>query len=134
MTAAAFDYPSLATKAQNLITEFGRPATLTRAARVTAAAPDVTKPWLPVQGDAADAAAQSILVSMVFLSLVREDRDGQVVEAKTQSVLIGSGIILPEEIGTDWKVTDGTRSWEVMNSLPLQPGPTLMIYRLELGL
>ena len=50
---AAFDYEGLAVDVQELIDEFGRAATLTRAARVTAAAPDPTKPWLPVQGDAA---------------------------------------------------------------------------------
>lgn len=134
MTAAAFDYEGLLVDVAELIEEFGRAATLTRAARVTDAAPDPTKSWLPVQGDAAAAPAQSIDVTAVFLSLTRVNRDGQLVEAKTQSVLIGGQEALPEEVGPDWELTDGTRNWQVLSSKPLKPGPTLMLYRLELAI
>lgn len=133
MTAAAFDYESLADDAQEIIDEFGREATLTRAARVTAAAPG-SKPWVPIQGDAAAAPAQSIDVTAVFLSLDRQEKDGQTVEAKSQGILIGSGVALPEEVGPDWQLVDGDRIWEVLASKPLKPGPTLMLYKLELAL
>jgi hypothetical protein len=141
--AAAFDYAPLQATAQALINRFGRDATLTRAARL--AVPDPTKTWLPVQGqDPAAAPAQSIDVTAAFLSLVRTDRAGQVVEAKTQSVLIGAESELPEEVGPDWTLVDVlpatapagaiAKTWEVLSSKPLRPGETLLLYRLELVL
>ncbi len=135
--SAAFDYLPLQGTAQGLIERFGREATLTRDARPTTANPPAGKPWvstLPGDSDPDAAAAQSILVSAVFLSLDRRNRDGQVVEAKTQSVLIGAQEIIPEELGPDWRLVDGTRSWEVLTSKPLAPGPLLMLSKLELAL
>jgi hypothetical protein len=141
--AAAFDYAPLQETAQALIDRFGRAATLTRAARLSTE--DPAKPWLPVQGqDPAAAPAQSIDVTAAFLSLVRTDRAGQVVEAKTQSVLIGAESELPEEVGPDWTLVDVlpatahagaiAKTWEVLSSKPLRPGGTLLLYRLELAL
>ncbi len=136
---AAFDYQPLQTTAQSLIDRFGRAATLTRAVRTTTAIPVAGKAWLPTaEGDAdTDAAeAQSIPVTAVFLSLDRRDRTGQVTEAKTQSVLIGAELDanIPEEVGPDWVLCDDTRDWEILSSKPLSPGPTLMLYKLELAL
>ena len=141
--AAAFDYVPIESKARALIVRFGRPATLTRAARLTVS--DPAKPWLPVQGQDPDAApAQSIAVTAVFLSLVRTDRAGQAVEAKTQGVLIGAETELPEEVGPDWTLVEDlaataptgavAKTWEVLSSKPLRPGPLLLMYRLELAL
>ncbi len=141
--AAAFDYAPLQATAQALIDRFGRPATLTRAARLTVE--DPAKPWLPVQGhDPAAAPAQSIDVTAAFLGLIRTDRAGQTVEAKTQSVLIGSETELPEEVGSEWTLVDVlpataptgavAKTWEVLSSKPLKPGPVLLMYRLELAL
>jgi hypothetical protein len=132
VSAAAFDYDSLQVTAQGLINRFGRPATLTRAERLTVE--DPAKPWLPIQGDPAAAPAQAITLQCVFLSLDRTDRDGQVVEAKTQTVLAGAESTLPEEVGPDWTLVDGDRTWELVSSRPLKPGPVLMIYKLELAL
>ncbi len=140
MSAPAFDYAPVQANAQAQILRFGRNATLTRTARETTANPTAGKPWLAQQGDddLGAASAQSIAVQAVFLSLDRTDRGGQVVEAKTQGVLIGGATVLPEEVGPDWKLTeaaaDGGRVWEVLSSKPLKPGPTLLLYRLELVL
>lgn len=137
--AASFDYEPLQTTAQEQITSKGRAATLTRTVRTTTAVPVAGKAWLPTaEGDAdADAAeAQSIPVTAVFLSLDRRDRSGQLVEAKSQAVLIGAELSanLPEQIGPDWQLVDDVKTWEILSSKPLQPGPTLMLYRLELAL
>ena len=133
-----FDYEGLRDDdVAPLILEFGRALTLTRAVRGTTAAPIAGKPWLPTtKGDLdTDAAvAQSIAVTGVFLSLVKRDRDGQTVEAKTQAVLFVAEDDFPEELGPDWKCVDGTRTYEVLNSQPLKPGPTEMLYRMELAL
>lgn len=138
MSAPAFNYESLQGTAQGLIDRFGRPANLVRAARTTTATVPPGKTWLAPQGDAdADAApAQDIAVTAVFLSLVRTDRLGQVVEAKTQSVLIGAELDadIPEELGPDWTLEEADRTWEVLSSKPLKPGPLLMLTRLELAL
>jgi hypothetical protein len=142
--SAAFPYEALRTeKVDPLIVRFGRDVTLTRAALPTTAAPPAGKPWVPTtRGDADtvdDAAAQSIGgLKAVFKSLIRTDRDGQTVEAKTQGVIIGAEAELPEQVGKDWKLVeaaaDGGRVWEVVTSRPLKPGPTLMLYTLELAL
>ncbi len=140
--AAAFDYESLRDdKVGPLIERFGRDLTLTRAARGTTAAPiEPAKTWLSTsQGDAdVDAApAQSITgLKGVFLSLVRRDREGQTVKASTQGVILLASSSLPEEIGSDWELldVDDAKTWEIVSSAPLKPGPTLMIYRLELAL
>jgi hypothetical protein len=135
--SAAFDYLPLQGTAQELIDRFGRDATLTRDERPTTANPPAGKPWVStLKGDSdLDAApAQSIEVSAVFLSLDRRNRDGQVVEAKTQTVLIGGQEALPEQLGPDWRLVDGTRSWEVLSSKPLTPGPLPMLTKLELAL
>lgn len=141
--AAPFDYVPLQETAQTLIDRFGRAATLERAARLTVE--DPAKPWLPVQGqDPAAAPAQSIDVTAAFLSLVRTDRTGQTVEAKTQTVLIGAESELPEEVGPEWTLVEDlpatapsgavAKTWEVLSSKPLRPGPVLLMYRLELAL
>jgi hypothetical protein len=137
--SSAFDYQPLQTTAQEQITSKGRAATLTRTIRTTTAIPVAGKAWLPTAGGDADtdaAEAQSIPVTAVFLSLDRRDRAGQVTEAKTQTVLIGAELSsnLPEQIGPDWQLVDGTKTWEILSSKPLAPGPTLMLYRMELAL
>lgn len=139
MTAAAFDYDALKAKVDPLLERFGRSLCLTRAARATTAEPIAGKPWLSTsKGDATTAevaAAQTISdLTGVFLSLVRRDRDGQTVEAKTQGVLLLAADELPEEVGPDWQLVDGTRTWEIVSSAPLEPGPVLLLYRLELAL
>ena len=142
MTAAAFDYVSLRdNKVGPAIEKFGRDITLTRAARGTSGTPiEPAKTWLSTsRGDAdVDAApAQSITgLKGVFLSLLTRDRDGQTVPTTTQGVLVLAATELPEELGSDWELTDvdDAKTWEVVSSAPLKPGPELLIYRLELAL
>ncbi len=140
MSAAAFPYAELQTVAQDLIDSAGRPATLVRAERPTTANPVAGKPWVSVSKGDADtdaAAAQSIPVTAVFLSLSRRDREGQLVQLKSQEVLIGAELAagIPEELDPEWTLVDEAgSSWQVLNSRPLQPGPLLMLYRLELSI
>lgn len=135
--SAAFDYVSLEVKVQALIDRFGRAATLARAERPTATTPVAGKPWLSTsKGDADTAAApaQSIPVVGVFTQLDKAYRDGSIAQSKTQTIIIGAELdqAIPEELGPDWTLTDGTSSWECIRARPLKPGPVLMLYKLEI--
>lgn len=124
--SAAFDYSGLQSTATTLITQFGRAMTLTRDSRV----PDPTKPWLTEQGDTSAASAQSIATVGVFTSLDRELAGLTTVERKLGLVLVRTESELPEEVGSDWHLVDGDRTYEVLLSRPLKPGPVLMLYKL----
>lgn len=126
--AAPFDYSRLVGTANRLISRFGRSATLTRAVRT----PDVAKPWLSLQGDAAVAAAQSIAVQIVEPSKEWTHRVDETVREGAKIVFISVEAALPEELDTDWVLVDGGHSWVVLSIRPIKPGPTLIVYRVEL--
>ena len=134
----AFDYSGLLAVADTLITDFGRAITLRRNSRTP---DDPAKPWAIVSGSAPD--IQSIAATGVFLSPKRAAFDSITagvgvglsnVEQKTARVLVQALSTLPEEMGRDWKVDDGTRTFEVLSSKPIKPGATLMYYDLEVKL
>lgn len=127
----AFDYSGLLTVATSLIEQFGRPMTLRRASRTPA---DPTKPWAARQGAVTASDDQAITSTAVFLDFSRTDRDGQVVEAKRARVLFPAEAALPEEVGPDWQLDDGSRLYEVLESRPVKPGPTLLHYEVVVAL
>ena len=136
----AFDYSGLLTVADTLISDFGRAITLRRASRTAA---DPTKPWSTRSTVATD--IQAIATIGVFLNLERDalavesgsgigPAGNSNVEEKTVRVLVPAVATLPEEMGRDWQVDDGTRRYEVVSSSPVQPGGTLLYYDLEVRL
>lgn len=134
----AFDYSGLLGVADRLITDFGRPITLRRNSRMPA---NPSKPWGDVEDPGVD--TQSIDATGVFLDSKRQAFDGATagiglglsnVEMKTTRVLVQALSTLPEEMGRDWKVDDGSRTFEVLSSMPVKPGGTLMYYDLEVKL
>ena len=134
----AFDYSGLLAVADTLIVDFGRPMTLRRNSRTPA---DAGKPWAVVSDSATD--IQSIAATGVFLSPKRSAFDAVTagvgvglsnVEQKTARVLVQALATLPEEMGREWKVDDGSRTFEVLSSKPIKPGDTLLYYDLEVKL
>lgn len=134
--SAPFDYESLRDlDVAPLIVEFGREFSLSRPARATTAAPIAGKPWRGTSaGDAnpTAAAAQSFDLTGVFLSRFVTTRDGNRVMTKTQGVIALADTSLPEELGPEWAVDDGGAVYKVQSAALLRPGPTGLIYRLEL--
>ena len=133
-----FDYSGLLAVADTLITDFGRAITLRRNSRTAA---DLAKPWAERSDSATD--IQAISAVGVFLNSRREAFDAVTagvglglsnVEQKTTRVLVQALSTLPEEMGRDWKVDDGTRTFEVLSSKPVKPGGTLLYYDLEVKL
>lgn len=126
----AFDYSGILNTATTRIDQFGRAMTLTRASRVPAG----SKPWLTQQGATTASGAQSIAVFGVQTVLDRRNRDEQTVELKVGQFLIRADPELPEEVGRDWELVDGARTYTVIQSSPLQPGGTLLLYKLSVVL
>jgi len=134
----AFDYSGLLAVADTLITDFGRPITLRRNSRTAA---DPAKPW--AEPASADIDTQAISAVGVFLNSKRKAFDAVTagvgvglsnVEQKTTRVIVQALSTLPEEMGRDWKVDDGSRTFEVLSSKPVKPGDTLLYYDLEVKL
>ncbi len=124
-------YSGLNTKVQNVIEKRGKPMTLARPAR----APAVGKAWLTEQGPASAAAAQSIDVTAVLLGPTKADRLGTTsVESKTGRILVSTKVTLPERITTDWTIDDGSRKFEITSVEEVNPGPTILLYKLEVAL
>lgn len=133
-----FDYSGLRTTADTLITDFGRSVVLRRRSEEAA---DPARPWGAPSSTASD--IQAIETIGVFLDTVREAFDAVTtgaglgvtnVEEKTTRCLVIAENSLPEEMGRDWQVDDGTRRYEVLSSRPVRPGGTLLYYDLELKL
>jgi hypothetical protein len=127
----ALDYTRLAAVATRLISENGRAITLRRASRDP---DDPTKPWgtadtTPAVAGSADG-VQAITTTGVFLDPERTDRPLGLVEWKKARVLVPPDTNIPEEMGPDWVVDDGSRRFEIEESRPVKPGGTLMYYEL----
>lgn len=132
------DFTAAQALATRLISENGRAITLTRESRTPA---DPARPWGPAAAGQTD--TESIATVGVFLDL---DKDalasitaaaslGQsTVNARQQQVLIPAAAALPEEVGPDWRVQDGTDVWEVVRAMPLKPASVVVFYKLEVTL
>lgn len=134
----AIDYAKALATATRLISENGRDITVSRSSDTLA---DPSRPWGPKESTG----GPSVSTIGVFLDLEREDFGavtaglglvGSNVQAKSQRVLVPADPALPEEVGPDWLVTDvaNGQTYEVFNSKPLKPGPTLIFYTLEVSL
>lgn len=132
----AFDYSGLKTVADTLIGDFGREVVLRRQGTTFS---DPSKPWGATDPAAVD--VQSITTIGVFLNLSRgvftattSGAGLSSVEEKTTRCLVIAAAALPEEMGRDWQVDDGSRRYEITASSPVRPGGTLLYYDLELKL
>jgi len=134
--SAGFDYSGLKSTADRLIARFGRAATLRRASQSTA--DPANDPLGPPNSSGTD--IQTIPVTAVFLDLERDaftttgagiGRGSTPVEEKNVRVLVEAATELPEEMGTEWTLIDGTRLWKVRLARPVAPGDTLLYYELE---
>lgn len=126
----AFDYSGLLTVANTLITDFGRTVSLQRESETAA---DPGKPW----GPRSAVGGESITTIGVFLTTERVPFQGDTtVDEKVGRVLTVADPLLPEEMGTDWKLEDvvSGRIYEIVTSTPVKPGPTLLYYDLEVKL
>lgn len=134
----SFDYTGLAATASELISLFGRAATLRRPATTNI---DPNRPWEGPDPDGASALAVS--VTAVFLDAQRDaftatgagiGRGSTPVEERRARVLIAAEADIPVELGTDWHLDDGTRRFAILASRPSAPGPTLLYYELVVRL
>jgi len=126
--ATAFDYSGLVTVANDLISSFGRTATLARATRV----PSGAKPWLAQQGAAAVSGAQTFSVKIVETAKAHAHRPAEDVKSTAKIIFMSVETALPEEIDTDWQIIDGGITYQVRSIRVVAPGGTLIVYRLEL--
>ena len=135
----ALDYTALKAVAKRLIDENGRAVTLRRESRTPA---DPTKPWSASDTTAAAAGSADGVQALsgivgVFLDVERDDTaqlPGSLAEEKRGRVLFPAEVALPEEVGPDWVIDDGTRRFEVINAKPVKPGGTLVYYEVEVQL
>lgn len=132
----AIDYASSLATATRLISENGRPITLVKQSETAA---DPARPWGPKETTGGD----SVATIGVFLDLNRFDLTDVTtgaglgstnVEARQQRILVPAAAALPEEMGPEWQVQDGSLVWEVQVSRPLKPGGTLILYELVVSL
>ena len=102
--------------------------TLTRDSKT----PSGSKPWLdpPSASDPASA-AQSISVTGVRATLAKFDRTGEDAQEASGVFFISTAVTIPEEVSTAWKLVDGAKTYAVREISPVQPGDTLLVYRLE---
>jgi hypothetical protein len=135
----ALNYTALKAVAKRLIDENGRAVTLRRESRT----PDESvKPWGPSDTTAAEAGSAVGVHALtgiigVFLDVERDDvalLPGRLTEEKRGRVLFPAEAALPEEVGPDWVIDDGTRRFEVVNSKPVKPGGVLVYYDVEVQL
>lgn len=141
----ALDYVNLRDNvATRLITENGRSLTLRRTSRKPA---DTAKPWASsATGDtsAADVDTEQAITTIgVFLDTeVNEDQGAgeagtggaSSVLKRTARLLLSADPLLPEEVGSDWYVDDGTQRWEITDIKAVRPGAVLIYYDAEVAL
>lgn len=137
--SAAFDYSGLLAVADRLIPRFGRSVTLRRQ---SASSTDPAKPWGPKDPTGSD--IQAIAATAVFFDREAGSFDSVTagiglgvtnVEEKTARVFVQalSGT-LPSEIGQDWQIDDGSRRYEVVSSVAVKPGGTLLYHDMQVKL
>lgn len=121
----AIDYAGLADVAQELIEDNGRTATLVKVSEVPA---DASQPW---RGNTSIETTQ--VVSAVFLDYMKEDIDGDLVRNGDQRAFIAEksapGIDFQDyEILRD----DEDQEWKIIDVDKKRPGPTTIVFILQL--
>lgn len=109
----AFNYTGLATTATSLIQRFGR--TVQVLSKVQGG-----EPWNPtVSWESANAYAVSV-------GLNRNEVDGTLIQSTDSAYLVESSA----DITTDNRILDGTDEYSIVQSTPVKPGDTVMLYRI----
>jgi hypothetical protein len=120
----AFDYSSLKTTADQLLERFGKPITLSRAARGA----DLD-PWEQDQGPASSTAAQSITgLFGVQIALDKETLTLQRIERPLGRFVFQASTAIPEEVGPEWILSTGSSEFQIERVKPVEPGSTLLVY------
>lgn len=122
------DYSRLLAKATSLIGKFGREVTLTRPEKTNAG-----KPWITIQTGAT--AAQSVTVQGIPITDERvagrifgESRGDQ---ERRGFWFVTASLEIPEDLGQDWSLEDGTTKLRIRRAKPVRPGSTLLVTALE---
>ena len=127
-------YTDLKATADELLTEFGEPITLRRAATTFS---DPAAPWegpTPSGGD-----TQEITANAVFFDLSNDPftttgagigRGSTPVEEHRARVLVQAVTALPEELGTDWIIDRDGRQYSITASRPQDPAGLTLYYEM----
>ncbi len=136
----AFEYQQIIAAVDELIPQFGRTITLLKTPR---AAADADKPWNgPAEwNDASPPAGHSIGVSAVFVGEAAKFSGTQPPFAADETGSLirrgNSGYLVSGSVNADLRefdrIDDGGQLWKINAVNVLQPGPTVLLYGLEVS-
>lgn len=121
------DYASLASIAEKLIADNGRPVTLTRESETPA---NASQPWRGNTTTDVD----SLSATAVLLEYDKKEIDGDQVRRGDQKVLLAANVVGSAKDLKDYDkmVDDGDgEAWRIEDVRTLRPGPTTVIYTLQ---
>lgn len=117
-----YDYSRLANTALRLIAKYGRSVTLRS---VTAGTYD------PATRTKSGASTSDATVSMAFNNYTQNQIDGEVIRRDDlEGLLAASGLTTAPENGDI--VIDGSNQYKIVNVDVIQPGDTVIVYKLQL--
>lgn len=124
----AKDYSALQTKAQTLVTKFGRTVVLVKESRT---ATDASAPWLGTSTSDTEVSVSAVYVPIageqpVTVSAMVESAG---LSRRADAFLIGD--VSGQDIRTFQKVQDGSRVWRITHVNVVQPGDTVLLYQVE---
>lgn len=135
-----FDYQQIAAAVDELLPQFGRAITLMKTPR---AAADAEKPWNgPAEwNDASPPAGHSISVDAVFVggaarfsgtrpAFAADDADSLIRHGRSGYLVSGS---VNADLREFDRIDDGGQLWKINAVNVLQPGPTVLLYGLEVS-
>jgi hypothetical protein len=124
------DITSLRSTAERLISENGRDVTLVKRDRT---AGDGAKPW---RGPASPGTDVSVTAKAVFVDFEEEDFAATLVRRGDKRALVSAKVI--EELNSTAVleefdvVLDGTVEWKIVSTTIIEPGPSRVLYDLQL--
>ena len=132
----AVDYTELASVAQELIEDNGRTVTLQKKSRTVQ---DVTKPWrgvttTPVSEIAAIAVMFDVTDEQITPEATREDNRDLILRGDKMAVVASNSLTSatqPNLVGYDTFV-DGAEIFQIISVETVKPGPTTLVYIIQL--
>ena len=127
----AIDYSELLADATTAIAEAGRAVTFSRESTTEA---DPAKPWGAAPTDTDTQSVDTIAVIIDF-EKTDEGAGAFLNGTKRQArAIVQAAPGLPEEVGPEWTLTVGSLEYEILDSGPLNPGGTLLIYDMVIAI
>lgn len=139
----AFDYSEITAVIDELLPEFGRPITIMKTPRAPA---NAAEPWKgpAVWNDASPPSGHKLSgVSALWVSSGATNLVSQVATGKYQDIADGlirrdsSGFIVSGTVAADLtqfdRIDDGGQLWKIDAVNVLKPGPTVLLYGLEVS-